>query len=81
MGIKCIKCQEQIPEGRLKAIPTTKVCTQCSGVSKKRAVTVTRTEGEDIYSELILVSQAEYASYFTTEEPPREDDIPEDNET
>ena len=28
--MKCAKCNTDIPEGRLKAIPTTKVCTPCS---------------------------------------------------
>jgi RNA polymerase-binding transcription factor DksA len=64
MIVNCDKCGEQIPEGRLKALPTTKVCVGCSGVSKKRAITVTRNEGEDIYSEIVTVSQKQYEEHF-----------------
>lgn len=64
MTVKCSKCGEAIPEGRLKAIPTTKVCVNCSGVSKKRSVTVTKGEKEDTYNDIVFMSQAEYEDYF-----------------
>jgi hypothetical protein len=31
--MKCTKCQELIPEGRLKALPETRTCTECSTTS------------------------------------------------
>ena len=30
MKKKCITCKELIPEGRVKALPETKTCTECS---------------------------------------------------
>jgi RNA polymerase-binding transcription factor DksA len=67
MIINCYKCGEPIPEGRLKAIPTTKVCVECSGVSKKRSVTITGGEGEDTYNDIVIMSQKEYEEYFGPE--------------
>lgn len=68
MIVNCYKCGEPIPEGRLKAIPTTKVCVNCSGVSKKRSVTITGGEGEDTYNDIVIMSQKEYENYFGPEE-------------
>jgi len=31
--MKCTKCQELIPAGRLKALPDTRTCTECSTTS------------------------------------------------
>jgi len=64
MTVNCFKCNEPIPEGRLKAIPTTKVCVACSGVSMKRSVTVTRGEKEDTYNDIVFMSQTEYEDHF-----------------
>tara|TARA_R110001592_G_scaffold264852_1_gene530364 strand:+ start:252 stop:488 length:237 start_codon:yes stop_codon:yes gene_type:complete len=30
MTKKCITCKELIPEGRVKALPSTRTCTECS---------------------------------------------------
>jgi hypothetical protein len=68
MTVNCFKCNEPIPEGRLKAIPTTKVCVSCSGVSMKRSVTVTRGEKEDTYNDIVFMSQREYEDHFGPEE-------------
>jgi len=67
MIVNCFKCGEPIPEGRLKAIPTTKVCVNCSGVSKKRSVTITGGEGEDTYNDIVIMTQREYEDYFGPE--------------
>lgn len=67
MIVNCYKCGEPIPEGRLKAIPTTKTCVSCSGVSMKRSVTITKGEGEDTYNDIVIMSQKDYESYFGPE--------------
>ena len=67
MTVNCYRCGEPIPEGRLKALPTTKVCVNCSGVSKKRSVTITGGEGEDTYNDIVIMSQKEYEEYFGPE--------------
>lgn len=49
---KCIKCGEEIPEGRLKAIPNTHTCVNCSNVKIKKAVVNITVEGEDILNRI-----------------------------
>ena len=53
--MKCIKCGNEIPEGRLKALPNTITCTECSGVSKVAGFALI--EGKNEYSQLQIVSQ------------------------
>lgn len=48
--MNCIKCNNTIPEGRLKALPGTKVCTECSTENAYYANPVIR--GDEDYSEL-----------------------------
>jgi hypothetical protein len=58
---------EPIPEGRLKLFQPLKYAF-CSGVSKKRSVTITGGEGEDTYNDIVIMSQREYEDYFGPEE-------------
>lgn len=51
--MKCAKCDSQIPEGRLKAIPSTKVCTPCSSEGAYYANQVVRND-ED-YTEMEFI--------------------------
>lgn len=46
----CTKCNQPIPEGRLKALPNTTVCTACSSENAYYANPVIR--GDEDYSEL-----------------------------
>jgi len=32
-GVCCVRCGDDIPMGRIKAVPNTKVCVQCSTTS------------------------------------------------
>lgn len=38
--MNCIKCNNKIVEGRLKALPNTKVCTECSSVDRYGVINV-----------------------------------------
>jgi hypothetical protein len=51
--MKCNKCGNTIPEGRLKAVPTTKVCTPCSTESPYYANQIVKNDEE--YTELEFV--------------------------
>lgn len=51
----CKFCGEQIPEGRLKALPKTDTCTKCSNTEKKAGFQVIT--GKNTYTELDIVSQ------------------------
>jgi len=59
----CVSCNSEIPEGRLKALPNTKVCVDCSTVKPKRAVTIVGGEGEDTYNDIIIMNEKEYQEY------------------
>lgn len=51
--MKCAKCNVEIPNGRLKAIPNTKVCTPCSTENAYYANQVVRND-ED-YTEMEFI--------------------------
>jgi len=59
----CVSCDSEIPEGRLKALPGTKVCVDCSTVKPKRAVTIVGGEGEDTYNDIIIMNEKEFQEY------------------
>jgi hypothetical protein len=50
----CKSCGEQIPEGRLKAIPDTETCVNCSTVGKVAGFRVIT--GKSTYTELQIVN-------------------------
>lgn len=54
----CNNCGEPIPEGRLKALPNTETCVNCSGTNKKKAFVVIT--GKDTYTELDIVDENTY---------------------
>jgi len=53
----CVRCGNEIPEARLKAVPHTKTCVRCSGVS--RVAGFPMITGKTEYSALQLMSQDE----------------------
>jgi hypothetical protein len=61
--MKCIKCEEIIPEGRLKALPGTKTCVNCSGARMKGAVTLMKGEGDHTWIETIHLDADEFDRY------------------
>lgn len=69
MSVQCVKCKNEIPEGRLKALPGTKTCVNCSSSRMKRAVTITGGEREDTYNDLIIMEADEYEYIFGPDQP------------
>ena len=61
--MKCIKCGEIVPEGRLKALPGTKTCVNCSGARMKGAVTLMKGEGDHTWIETIHLDADEFDRY------------------
>ncbi len=53
--MNCIKCQNSIPEARLKAIPSTRTCVNCSEVSRVGCHTII--SGKNTYSEIQILDQ------------------------
>jgi hypothetical protein len=75
--MKCVKCGDTIPEGRLKAIPGAKTCVNCSGVKMKGVVTVMKGEGDHTWIETIHLEHDDYQKYMEQEnkiKPPREEE-------
>lgn len=64
MSVQCIKCKGVIPEGRLKALPNATTCVNCSSSKMKRAVTVTKGEGEDTYNDIVIMEADHYDQFF-----------------
>jgi hypothetical protein len=61
--MKCIKCGEIVPEGRLKALPGTKTCVNCSGARMKGAVTLMKGEGDHTWIETIHLDAEDFDKY------------------
>ena len=60
----CISCESEIPQGRVKALPNTKVCVECSTVKPKRAITITGGEGEDTFNDIVIMDEDKYQKYI-----------------
>jgi hypothetical protein len=56
-------CEEIIPEGRLKALPGTKTCVNCSGARMKGAVTLMKGEGDHTWIETIHLDADDFDRY------------------
>ncbi len=67
MTVQCVRCKEEIPEGRLKALPGATTCVSCSSSKMKRSITVTKGEGEDTYNDLIIMDHEVYEQIFGKE--------------
>lgn len=75
--MKCVKCNDIIPEGRLKALPTAKTCVNCSGVKMKGAVTLMKGTGDHTWIETIHLDHDDYQKYQELEnkyKKPREEE-------
>lgn len=58
----CIKCQSQIPEARLRALPSAKTCVQCSDTAKVGGHTII--SGKNTYSEIQIVNPETAADLY-----------------
>tara|TARA_R110000751_G_scaffold6403_6_gene27332 strand:+ start:2680 stop:2922 length:243 start_codon:yes stop_codon:yes gene_type:complete len=57
---KCIKCKEAINPLRLKALPGTKTCVECSNVGAKRGVPVMFGSKDHTWTDLVVMEADEY---------------------
>lgn len=51
----CIKCKEEIPPLRLKALPNTFTCVDCSTVGTKKSKTIMYGQKDDTWTDIIIV--------------------------
>lgn len=57
--MKCIKCKEEINPLRLKALPGTKTCVECSDSKPKKVVTRLYGEKDDTWNDIEFVEDDE----------------------
>tara|TARA_R100001509_G_C4734855_1_gene171160 strand:- start:287 stop:517 length:231 start_codon:yes stop_codon:yes gene_type:complete len=57
--MECVKCKEVIPVGRLKALPGTKVCVNCSDTQRWYLRNII--SGKTTYSEAEIIKDPELA--------------------
>jgi len=57
--MECVKCKEVIPTGRLKALPGTKVCVNCSDTQRWYLRNII--SGKTTYSEAEIIKDPELA--------------------
>ena len=58
--ILCMSCGDPIHPKRLKILPNTKQCVNCSDVGRKAGITVTKGTGDHTYNETIIIDQEDY---------------------
>jgi len=81
---KCIGCSEYINPLRLKALPKTHTCVNCSTTGAKKAINAQFGTKDDTWNEVVFLEPDEYEKYkkisnlsseFDTIEDEEEDDI------
>ena len=65
-SMKCIKCNNEIPELRLKALPTAKTCIACSQTNRVAGFPII--SSKTTYSELQIVSQETADTLYAKQE-------------
>jgi len=61
------KCGVQIPTARLKILPNTRTCVNCSDAKAKIPVIVQRGEGDHTYTETVILEHDDYVHYMEEE--------------
>ena len=59
----CVKCGSEIHPKRLKVLPNTNICVGCSTTSKLIGVPVAIGKGEEIYTDLNIMTQESFKEY------------------
>ena len=59
----CIKCKEPINPLRLKALPGTNTCVECSTVGAKRGVPVMFGSKDHTWTDLVVMEEKEFQEY------------------
>ena len=59
----CVKCKKPINPLRLKALPGTKTCVDCSSVGAKSGVPVMFGSKDHTWTDLVVMEEKEYKVY------------------
>ena len=73
--MKCIHCQEEINPLRLKALPGTKTCVNCSTTGAKKGVIVTLGEKDHTCNEVMFLEDDQYEKYLKSQKKAKFDKI------
>lgn len=85
--MKCIKCNKKIHPKRLKALPKTKTCVECSTTDTYCAVTTTHGSGDHTWNDIQIMTKEQYNKYTEAEKklknwnPESTDSISEDDDS
>lgn len=63
METKCVKCGREIHPMRLKALPNTKVCVECSSTGTYRGITTINGKGDHTWNDIQIVSEEQYKKH------------------
>ena len=61
--MKCVKCNIKIHPLRIKALPNTKVCVDCSTAGAYRAVTTTHGTGDHTWNDIKVMTPEQFSQY------------------
>jgi len=70
------KCGVQIPPARLKILPNTHTCVNCSDAKPKKPVIVQRGKGDHTYTETVILDHDDYVKYSEEENKFRKRTMP-----
>tara|TARA_S200002703_G_scaffold43808_3_gene38177 strand:- start:2896 stop:3150 length:255 start_codon:yes stop_codon:yes gene_type:complete len=71
--MKCYKCNIEIHPLRIKALPNTKVCVDCSTAGAYRAVTTTHGTGDHTWNDIKVMTPEQFSQYQDTNSSDEED--------
>ena len=69
MNGKCVKCGVEIHPLRIKALPNTKVCVDCSTAGCYKAVTTTHGAGDHTWNDIQIMTSEQYDQYNEQNQP------------
>lgn len=73
--MKCIHCQDEINPLRLKALPGTRTCVDCSTTGAKKGIIVTLGEKDHTCNEVMFLEDDQYEKYLKSQKKARFDKI------
>ena len=59
----CIKCKEEIPPLRLKALPGARTCVECSTTGAKKGVPVMFGTKDNTWTDLVVMEDKDFQQY------------------
>ena len=79
--MNCIHCKQEINPLRLKALPTTRTCVECSTTGPKRGVVATFGEKDHTWNDVVFLDDNQYDKYLKSQKKASFDKIPDEEES